>query len=95
MGAEGSAGLEGTGLRRTNTTTMTASRMTALTMMMSAMGTRRLADVEAAGLGAGAGASATTGAGARLIMRVKSLGPFVEGGGAAPPKGESGVALPP
>jgi hypothetical protein len=95
LGAEGRVGLVGTGLRSTKTTTMMASTMTTLMTTMSAIGTLRLPGAEAAGLAAGgAGGSATTGAGARLIMRVKSLGPCEGDGAAAPPSGESGVALP-
>jgi hypothetical protein len=45
--------------------------------------------------GAGGAASGTTGAGALLIMRVKSLGPVPLAGAGAPPMGESGVAPPP
>lgn len=76
-----------------------AMRMTTLITTMSPVGMDFFlaAAGVAAGAGvAGAGGAATTGAGALLIMRVKSLGPdeAPAWGDCAPPNGESGV-LPP
>ncbi len=71
-----------------------AMTRTTLITTMSPIGTLGLAAVGAvAAFGAATGGAATTGAGARLIRRVKSLGP-ASCAGADPPIGESGVVLP-
>lgn len=106
MGAPGAgvvaAGAAGTGAgvaagRMTMTTTrMDAIRTTALITMTRPIGTDGFLTTAGAGAGAGAAGAATTGAGALLIMRVKSLGPAAAGPpvGCAPPSGDNGVLLP-
>lgn len=96
------AGAAGTGAgvaagRMTMTTTrMDAIRTTALITMTRPIGTAGFLTTTGAGAGAGAAGAATTGAGALLIIRVKSLGPEAAGppAGCAPPSGDNGVLLP-